>query len=311
MIGYKEAIWTPSPNFGRLGDASHKKWIVNHETDGSAQGTIAEFQQATSQKSAHYLVDRQGTIYQFVDEAGVEGSAWGNGILDPGCDPWWQMLDNPNNYTISIENENTDPVHQGLTPVQIASSLRLNWDISQRWHIPWRWADASGGITGHFSLEPINRHNCPGPLFPWAELFAYRGDTQPMAIIPHGWTDDGKILTAPNGVKVLAGFRQHVLQGWSPLNIPLQGEEGRDPVEESNPGLGKGTQQIFEWTTLEWTVARGVFEAWTGQELLKVRKERDALRTTPAPPNLQIKALEQEVVSLQGKLQEIGKVLAL
>jgi hypothetical protein len=35
-----------------------------------------------------------------------------------------------------------------------------------------RWADASGGITGHYSLDPVNRGRCPGP-YPFDELFAF------------------------------------------------------------------------------------------------------------------------------------------
>lgn len=311
MLGYQRAIWTPSPHFGGLGDASQKHYIIIHGTGGGvAQSTINEFLNASTQKSTHYLVGRDGNIYQFVSE---EEAAYGNGILEPGHDAWWSESENPNLITISIEHENPSGDNSTLlTAVQQQASFLLVADICKRWHIPMLPANASGGITGHFSIEPINRKNCPG-AYPWQALwqFLQPGRTQSMAIIPHGWTDDGKILTAPNGVKVLAGFRQHVLQGWSPLNVPLQGEEGRDPLEESNPNLGKGTQQIFEWTTLEWTPNRGVFEAWTGPELLKVRTERDALKATPAPSETQIQALQAQVASLQGKLQEIGKVLAL
>lgn len=101
----------------------------------------------------------------------------------------------------------------------------------------------------------------------------------PMAGVPYGWHDDGTTLTAPNGHKVVHGFRQYILDNyWDPTNQPLQEEDGRDPLEDSNPSLGSGTQQIFNWTVLEWTPSKGVFMAWGGQELLKVRAERDALQ---------------------------------
>jgi len=35
-----------------------------------------------------------------------------------------------------------------------------------------RLADASGGITGHFSTDPVNRSRCPG-AYPWDQLWAF------------------------------------------------------------------------------------------------------------------------------------------
>lgn len=111
-----------------------------------------------------------------------------------------------------------------------------------------------------------------------------------VPIVPNGWHDDGLILTASNGHKVVLGFRRYVLtHSWDPANLPLQEEAGRSPLEESNPALGSGTQQIFNWTALEWTPARGVFEAWTGPELLKLRDE--------------IAALQAQIASLQAPAQ--------
>jgi hypothetical protein len=101
-----------------------------------------------------------------------------------------------------------------------------------------------------------------------------------VPVIPHGWRDDGTTLTAPNGHKVVLGFRRYVLtHAWDSTNVPLEEENGRSPLEEAHPALGSGTQQIFNWTTLEWTRARGVFVAWTGPELLKLRADVAALRT--------------------------------
>ncbi|HEV2473916.1 MAG TPA: hypothetical protein VGS41_14670 [Chthonomonadales bacterium] len=97
---------------------------------------------------------------------------------------------------------------------------------------------------------------------------------QSTPAIPIGWKDDGITLTAPNGHSVVRGFREYILtHAWHPENVPLQEEQGRDPLEESNPSLGGGTQQIFNWTMLEWTQARGVFVAWIGQELLRLRAD--------------------------------------
>jgi hypothetical protein len=78
---------------------------------------------------------------------------------------------------------------------------------------------------------------------------------------------------------VVLGFRRYVLtHTWDASNVPLQEENGRSPLEESNPALGAGTQQIFTRTMLEWTPARGVFEGWMGPELLQLRADLASLQ---------------------------------
>ncbi len=110
--------------------------------------------------------------------------------------------------------------------------------------------------------------------------------------VPAGWRDDGTTLTAPNGHYVVRGFREYVLShAWNEHNLPLAEEAMLDPLEESNPSLGAGSQQVFNWTTLEWTTSRGVFAAWTGQELLKVRSERDTLKAHLVSLKSQLQAL--------------------
>lgn len=93
-----------------------------------------------------------------------------------------------------------------------------------------------------------------------------------MAAIPSGWKDDGRVLTAPNGLTVILGFRDYVLtHDWDQNNWPLEQEHAQVPLELSNLGLGAGTQQTFRETLLGWTQQRGVFEEWMGQELLTLR----------------------------------------
>ena len=89
-------------------------------------------------------------------------------------------------------------------------------------------------------------------------------------MVPTGWKDDGKTLTAPNGNTVVLGFRDHILSkpgGWDPGDQPLSEEFHADPLEYSNPSLGAGQKLCCTKTTLEYTTARGVFEAWQGQEI--------------------------------------------
>jgi N-acetyl-anhydromuramyl-L-alanine amidase AmpD len=188
---YGPAQWIPSPFYwpGRAGHAV--RWIILHGTAGgsSAQGVAAWFQDPRAQASTHYIIGPDGTVVQCVAEA---DSAWGNGIVQdgPGCNPayaagipegnrghgrWWDGGPNPNYGTISIEHvkghvDNRDE----LTAAQQAASFALIAHLCARWQIPRRWADAAGGITGHFSIESVDRASCPGP-YPWEALFAYLG----------------------------------------------------------------------------------------------------------------------------------------
>jgi hypothetical protein len=105
--------------------------------------------------------------------------------------------------------------------------------------------------------------------------------------VPTGWKDNGTTLTAPNGIPITDGFRTYILtHTWDAGNIPLAPAQGLSPLELSNPGLGGGTQQVFRWTTLEWTSKQKTFEAWTGPEFITTRNllhttqsSLDALRT--------------------------------
>ncbi|GCE11638.1 N-acetylmuramoyl-L-alanine amidase [Tengunoibacter tsumagoiensis] len=164
------ALWMPSPNFfpGRSGQVP--RWLIVHGTAGfeSAQAVGVFFQ--TMEVATHYTIGRDGVIVQSVRES---DAAWGNGGVTEGHDPWWSRDLNPNLLTISIEHvkpsrDNSDD----LTEIQRAISFQLIKRICTRHAIPQRRADADGGITGHFSMDPVNRHFCPGP-YPWEDLFRY------------------------------------------------------------------------------------------------------------------------------------------
>lgn len=79
--------------------------------------------------------------------------------------------------------------------------------------------------------------------------------------IPTGWTDTGTILTAPNGVQVVSGFRDTVLASWEQDNWPLWPEAG-------NPLLGKGTYQLFRKGGLGWTPELGIYTLTLGEWIL-------------------------------------------
>lgn len=78
-------------------------------------------------------------------------------------------------------------------------------------------------------------------------------------VVPSGWHDDGTTLTAPNGVKVVLGFRKFVLFGsWDAANIPLGAEEWSDHVDPFDTNSGPGSNQFFTNCSLRYTEKDGV-----------------------------------------------------
>jgi N-acetyl-anhydromuramyl-L-alanine amidase AmpD len=164
------SLWLPSPHYfpGRAGH--HPRWIIIHGTAGFYSAEEVGYYFQSTQASTHYTIGRDGVIVCSVHE---HDSAWGNGGVTEGHDSWWSPTLNPNYVTISIEHvkiqrDNSDM----LTEIQKRVSFRLVHNICARHMIPPRKADAEGGITGHFSMDPVNRSFCPGP-YPWDELLAY------------------------------------------------------------------------------------------------------------------------------------------
>lgn len=284
------------------------RYIIVHGTaGGDSADAIANYfatpgHPENEQASAHYVIGPDGTVIQCVAES---MAAWSNGgvtgipayltfrTVGDGRhrDYWWNPDVNPNLLTISIEHvkASTDNSDE-LTVQQINASFMLINEICERWDIPRRFADANGGITGHYSMDPVNRSHCPGP-YPWEALFEYlQGDF--TVGIPQGWSDKNGILIAPNGFQVVQGFRNYILNNpWEAWNWPVESEHGQTPLELSNTSLGGGTQQLFRAYPLGWTPSRGVFPEWTGPEILALRaKIADLeaqiakLTTPPTPP---------------------------
>lgn len=153
--------WSSSPNF-RAGRRKRKPLaIVNHITAGLMPGTLGWLKNPAAQASAHYLVTKDGRIFQLVKD---EDTAWHAGIVNR---PNWSIYDgtNPNKYTIGIEHEGFDG---DLTEAQYQATLKLHRQLIAKWGIP---IDQEH-IIGHYRIDSVNRPNCPGPKFPWQRLFS-------------------------------------------------------------------------------------------------------------------------------------------
>ena len=133
---------------------------------------------------------------------------------------------------------------------------------------------------------------CEGQI--WAVL---KEADVPTAVtgVPTGWKDDATagVLTAPNGQRVKAGFREYVLaHSWAANNWPVADEYSANPVERANPKSGVGTRQEFRFNALIWTAAAGVYVPSIGTEYATVAS---ALTTAQA----QVAALQAQLAAAQ------------
>jgi len=152
------------------------KAIVVHGTGGSATQTVEQlgdyFRTTSLETSTHYGIGRDGRIAQYVHEADGAG---GNCCLEAGHDTFWDQFngDNLNLHTLSIEHINDSSNSLPLTDAQKTSSFQLIAYLCKKYGIP------PENIKSHASLEPSSRARCPGPAYPWQDLFDYlKGDQQ-------------------------------------------------------------------------------------------------------------------------------------
>jgi N-acetyl-anhydromuramyl-L-alanine amidase AmpD len=238
-VRYKLSTLQPSPFHWNGREGYKPRWIILHGTAGP--GAVSWFQNPQSNVSANYVVERDGSVVCCVEE---EHAAWGNGVLTKGHASFWDERINPNLVTISIEhtkltNDNSDR----LTTAQQNASFALIQDICLRHAIPGKEADAQGGITGHYSLDPINRSRCPGP-YPWNELWAFLKRSEVTVLQIHQastffvevepgkrWrckmpsSYDGKYYEIAHALlDFYRSFGQVALNGLSIFGLPLSGE---------------------------------------------------------------------------------------
>jgi N-acetyl-anhydromuramyl-L-alanine amidase AmpD len=169
-------------------DGKTPKVIIVHGTasNGATSAVnIANYFRSTqgtgNPVSTHYVIDKDGTVVRCNN---LSDGAWGNGGVETGHNPVWDTLlspnINPNNITFSIEHVKFDVQNADvLTDAQKASSFKLIAALCDAFNIPKHMIDSTGGITGHFSLAPLSRQNCPGP-YPFDQLISYLQGASPM-----------------------------------------------------------------------------------------------------------------------------------
>jgi len=144
-------VWQPSPNFGERAP----NFVVIHFTGSdSAAAALRTLSSPRTEVSAHYLIVRDGTIIQLVDE---RARAW-----HAGESQWGSSIDlNSASIGVELDNNGREPYPQ----TQIDALLSLLSDLTQRYRIP------AANVLGHSDVAPRRKVD-PGPLFPWRALAA-------------------------------------------------------------------------------------------------------------------------------------------
>ena len=142
-----------SPNF----DQRKPNFVIIHHTGSdSAERALRTLSTEEYRVSAHYLIDRNGTSIQLVDES---ARAWHAGKS------YWGGNTDMNSASIGIELDNNG--NEPFAPAQIDTLLGLLAQLKERYNIP------SANFIGHADVAP-GRKEDPSIYFPW-DLLANNG----------------------------------------------------------------------------------------------------------------------------------------
>ncbi len=146
-IFYPGAIQRPLVNHSAPGTLAQRNLIVLHITDGStAQSAIWTFEQSASphRVSAHFVIDRDGTVYQLLD---LNDTAWHASMV--------------NSRSVGIEHAAKTKVLMA-TEEQYAASAKLVAWLCQLLQVP---CDRRH-VKGHNEASPKDGHTlcCEGAL---------------------------------------------------------------------------------------------------------------------------------------------------
>jgi len=141
--------WQGSPNF----DDRKPNFVLIHHTGNDSVGqALRTLTDPARGVSAHYLIGRDGTIIQLVDE---RARAW-----HAGASKWGAATDlNSDSLGIELDNNGREP----FSDAQISALLRLLADIMERHRIP------AANFVGHADVAP-RRKTDPSRHFPWKTL---------------------------------------------------------------------------------------------------------------------------------------------
>ena len=154
-----EIIQKPSTHFDER--KSKIDMIVFHATaTNSIDETLSIFidKEEGGRVSSHYVIDRDGTVYQVIPE---DKRAWHAGV---SC--WGDIKEDINSHSIGIEFQCPalgERSFQDFSVEQIQSGKKLCADIMNRYKIK------PENVVAHSDIAPDRKFD-PGETFPWEEF---------------------------------------------------------------------------------------------------------------------------------------------
>ena len=180
--------------------------IVNHISEGSKESCINWFTSPTNHvSSAHFLVGKDGSIYQFVP---IEEMAWANGLSVKDLDKATAKVVkkkgyNPNWYSVSIEHEGGYVKTKGaLTEEQLSATIWLHRYIID--YVKVKFGEIipidREHILGHYEIDPVRKPFCPGEKFPFDEIIAKLNENSPFSDIDGHWAKASILTLKEKGI---------------------------------------------------------------------------------------------------------------
>ena len=127
--------------------------VLHYTAMASAEAALERLCDPVAEVSSHYLIAKDGTLYQLVDEA---ERAWHAGAGS------WQGREDVNSRSIGIEIDN-----DGCAPFSAPAMDTLDALVAD---ILKRHGLGPDAVIGHEDMAP-GRKIDPGPKFDWARLF--------------------------------------------------------------------------------------------------------------------------------------------
>jgi N-acetylmuramoyl-L-alanine amidase len=151
----------PSANCGPRPGGVAVDAVVIHYTALPLAESLELLARPGHEASTHYVIDRDGTLYQMVPEA---LRAWHAGVSRLGA------RERVNDFSIGVDLVFEPAVDPGYTEAQYAALFALLDGIMGRHRIP------SANVVGHEDVaRPPGRKEDPGPRFDWPRVRAHFG----------------------------------------------------------------------------------------------------------------------------------------
>ena len=145
----------PSPHYSSREGHPIKLIVIHGDAGKSDAGTVSWLTSPKSKVAYHWLVGRDGVIYQFVDE---KEKAWHAGVSSwPDCTVNKSV--NAHSIGVSLANDGKEPYRS----VQYGKAARLVYEIMNRHGISEKM------VVGHADVSP-GRKADPWKHFDWTNF---------------------------------------------------------------------------------------------------------------------------------------------